>query len=347
MKDGKSLRVLLCLLAALAMAAPAFSGGQKKVPAAEKAEVQEKPIILRLGNVVPPTSSKNLACLKFAELVQNRTKNKIQIQVFPASQLGTEPQLAQSVQINALDIYWGDAGSFDSFVPELAVWNAPMLFKDDRHWDAVVWGPIFDKMADNLLQKAGLRTIGRMWMGNRYVLTVKKPVNNVVDLTGLKIRVPEIPMFVAAFKALGATPTPIAYADVYMALQQGVVDGMENPIDLIRAMKFYEVCKYLTAVSWANAVNVLIVNEAVFQRLTPEQKEIIVQAGKESGLYLSELLTKERTENVDFFKSKGMTIIAPEDIQPWLNKLADFPEKNANLWGGNPDLYRQIQRYTY
>ena len=354
MRKRTSARILLGLLVALVVAAPVFSGGQNEAPAAEKAqpgpakaEAQDKPIVLSLANVVPPTSSKNLSCLKFAELVQNRTKGKIQIQVFPASQLGTEPQLAQSVQMGALDIYWGDAGSFDSFVPGLSVWNAPMLFKNDKHWDAAVWGPIFDGMAKDLLDKAALRIIGRMWMGERYVLTVKKPVNSVEDLAGLKIRVPEIPMFVSAFRALGATPTPIAYSEVYMALTQGVIDGMENPIDLIRSMKFYEVCKYLTMVSWANAVNVLVINESVYQKLTPEQQEIVVQAGRESGLYLSELLSKERTENVEFFESKGMTILRPQDIQPWLQKVADFPEKNANLWGGNPDLYRQIQNVKY
>lgn len=306
----------------------------------------QKATILRLGNVVPATSSKNLACLKFAELVQNRTGNKIQIHVFPASQLGTEPQLAQAVQMGAIDLYWGDAGSFDSYVPEMAIWNAPLIFKDAKHWDAVVWGPIFDRMADQLFNKAGLRTIGRMWMGDRYILTVKKPVQTPADIGNLKIRVPEIPMFVAAYKDLGAIPTPVAYADTYMALAQGVVDGMENPDGLIRSMKFYEVCKNLTLVPVVNAVNVLIVNESVFQKLTPEQQKIFIQAGKESGSYLSQLMIKETDENLKFFQSQGVNIIRPP-IEPWLNKMKDFPKKNAKLWGGNEDLYYQIQNYKY
>lgn len=307
---------------------------------------QEKPVILRLGNVVPATSTKNLANLKFSELVQARTKNMVQVHVFAGSQLGNEMDLAQGAQMGTLDLFWGDAAAYASFVKEFNVFNAPLVFKDAKHWDAVVNGPIFDGLASQLLQKAGVRILGRYWMGERYVLTRNKPVYTPDDIKGLKIRVPDIPMYTASFRALGAIPTPINYAEVYLSLQQGVVDGMENPVGLIASMKFYEVAKYLTLVPWNNAVNVLVINDSAFRKLKPEYQKVLQDAGKESSKYLEELMTKETDECLKLFESKGVKLLQPKDVSPWLAAVKDFPQKYGDLWG-RPDLYFEIQNYKH
>jgi tripartite ATP-independent transporter DctP family solute receptor len=306
----------------------------------------EKATILRLAHVVPATSTKNLANLKFSELVQNRTKNQVQVHVFPGGQLGNEMDLAQGAQMGTLDLFWGDVAVYASHVKEFNVFNAPLVFKNTTHWGAVVKGPIFDGLTDQLLKKAGLRVLARHWMGERYVLTRSKPVATPDDIRGLKIRVPDIPMYTSSFKALGAIPTPINYSEVYLSLQQGVVDGMENPVGLIRAMKFYEVAKYLTLVPWNNAVNVLAVNESVFQRLKPEQQKILLEAGRESEPYLEDLMTKEQDECLKLFESKGVKLIQPKDLSPWLAAVKDFPQKNGDMWG-RPALYTEIQNYKY
>jgi tripartite ATP-independent transporter DctP family solute receptor len=306
----------------------------------------EKPTILRLAHVVPATSTKNLANLKFSELVQGRTKNQVQVHVFPGSQLGNEMDLAQGAQMGTLDLFWGDVAVYASHVKEFNVFNAPLVFKDTKHWGAVVKGPVFDALAEQLLKKAGLRVLARHWMGERYVLTRTKPVATPDDIKGLKIRVPDIPMYTSSFKALGAIPTPINYSEVYLSLQQGVVDGMENPVGLIRAMKFYEVAKYLTLVPWNNAVNVLVVNESVFQRLKPEHQKILIEAGKESEPYLEDLMTKEQDECLKLFESKGVKLIQPKDLSPWLAAVKDFPQKHGDMWG-RPALYNEIQSYKY
>lgn len=306
----------------------------------------DKPIILRLGNVIPPTSGKNLSCLKFSEIVQKKTKNKVQVQVFPASQLGNEEDIVQGVVMGSIDLHWGDAGAFSSWIKEFNVFNAPLLFKDMNHWDAVVNGPIFDSLVSRLEKEIPVKVLGRYWMGERYILTRSKPVYTPEDLKGLKIRVPTYGMFVPGYKALGANPTPINYAEVYMALQQGVVDGMENPVGLIRGMKFYEVAKYLTTIPVINAVNVLTVNKQSFDKLPPEYQKILVEAGPESSKYLEELMTKEMTENLTFFQEKGVNVLKPKDIDAWSAKLKGFPEKYGELWG-QPDLYYEIQNYKY
>ena len=306
------------------------------------AEAGEKPIVLRLANVVPATSTKNIACLRFAELVARDTKNAIQVQVFPASQLGNERDLAQGVLLATIDMFWGDAAAFASQVKEFNVFNSPFLFRDLKHWNAVVWGPIFDDLVARLEKAAPAKVVGRMLMGDRYILTRNKPVKTPDDLKGLKIRVPDIPMYTSSFKALGAIPTPINYAEVYVALQQGVVDGMENPSGLIRGMKFYEVTKYLTLLGWSNAVNVLVVNGDVFKRLTPEHQRAILNAGRESSKYLEELMVNEEQENLDFFKKQGMTLVSVDNPDAWYGKVRNFPKEHGDLWG-TPDLYTRIQ----
>ncbi len=307
---------------------------------------KDKPSVLRLGNVIPPTSGKNLSCLKFSEIVQKSTKNKVHVQVFPASQLGNEEDIVQGVVMGSIDIHWGDASAYSSWVKEFNVFNAPLLFKDMDHWEAVVRGPIFDDLVDQLEKKIPVKVLGRYWMGERYILTREKPVYTPGDLKGLKIRVPTYGMFVPGYKALGANPTPINYSEVYMALQQGVVDGMENPVGLIRGMKFYEVTKYLTTIPVINAVNVLVINKSAFSKLPADFQKIVVDAGEESSRYLEELMTKEMKENLTFFESKGVQVLKPKDIDGWGAMLKGFPEKYGELWG-KPDLYYEIQSYQY
>jgi tripartite ATP-independent transporter DctP family solute receptor len=307
---------------------------------------KDKPIVLKLGNVVPPTSSKNLSCLKFSELVQKMSKNQIQVQVFPGSQLGNEEDIVQGVVMGSIDMHWGDISAYSSWVKEFNVFNAPLLFKNNQHWDAIVHGPIFEGLVNTLYKKAPVKILGRYWMGERYILTRDKPVYTPDDLKGLKIRVPTYGMFVPGYKALGANPTPINYGEVYMALQQGVVDGMENPVGLIRGMKFYEVTKYLTLMPVVNGVNVLVINRDVFEKLSPEHQAILEEAGKESSKYLEEQMTKEQEENLEFFKKEGLQILEPKDLPAWMAKLKGFPEEYGHLWG-TPELYYQIQNFQY
>ena len=307
----------------------------------------EKPLVLNLALVMPPDSDKNRCCIKFAELVQNKTDGMIQVEIFPAGQLGNEEQIAQGVQMGSVELAFVASEMYSSYVPELAVFGTPLIITSDEKWDAVMWSPIVDKMVDKLTKVAGVRIIGRWWMDQRFILTTKKPVYTPADLAGLKIRVPQMIAYTATIEALGATPTPIPYDSVYMALSQGVIDGMENPSGLIRSMKFYEVCKYLTKVPILNSLAVLVINESTFQQLTPIQKEILIEAANEAGEYLSKIITEERQDNFNFFEEQGMKIIEVESFEPWLDKIKDFPEKYNEIWGGDVDLYYQILNFEY
>jgi tripartite ATP-independent transporter DctP family solute receptor len=301
-------------------------------------------INLKLAHVVPPDSTKDKANKRFAELVKQYTNGAVAIDVFPGGQLGNERDLAQGVLLGTIDIFWGDAGVFSSHVKEMNVFNTPFLFRDLAHWKSVVRGPIMDELVSELEQKTGTAIVGRMQMGERYILTRNKRVETPADLKGLKIRVPDVPMYTSSFKALGATATPIAFNEVYISLQQGVIDGMENPDGLIRGMKFFEVTKYLTRPGWSNAVNILVINGNAWKRLSPQQQEVARKAGEEASLYLDVLMAEEVADNLSYFKQQGMTIVDIPDMGPWLAQVSDFPQEFGQLWG-TPGLYGKIQGY--
>lgn len=307
-------------------------------PAAQAAE----PIALKLGHVVPPKSSKDLANIRFAEEVAKCTNKSVRVDVFPGGQLGKEADLAQAVALGTVDLFWGDAATFSPFVKELNVFNTPFLFRDVAQWKTVVRGPIGDDLVRRLEAKSPVKILGRMQMGDRYILTTKKPVRVPADLEGLKIRVPDVPMYTASFAALGAKATPIAFSEVYVSLQQGVIDGMENPTGLIRGMKFYEVTKYLTKLPWSNSVNFLVVNKNTYNKLNATQKNCLAQAGTVASEHLDTLIQAEEEDNMKFFKSHGMEIIEVKDPAPWLARVKDFPKQYGSNWG-TPDLYTRIQ----
>ncbi|MES2787353.1 MAG: TRAP transporter substrate-binding protein [Pseudomonadota bacterium] len=300
------------------------------------------PITLKLAHVVPPKSSKDLANIRFAELVGKCTNGTVKVEVFPGGQLGKEADLAQAVALGTVDLFWGDAATFSPFVKELNVFNTPFLFKDVKQWKTVVRGPIGDDLVQRLEAKSAVKILGRMQMGDRYILTSKKPVRVPADLAGMKIRVPDVPMYTASFAALGAKATPIAFSEVYVSLQQGVIDGMENPSGLIRGMKFYEVTKYLTHMAWSNSVNFLAVNKTVFNKLNAAQKTCMTQAGAQASEHLDTLIQAEEEDNLKFFKEKGMEIVEVKDPAPWINQVKDFPKQYGSNWG-TPDLYTRIQ----
>lgn len=300
------------------------------------------PIVLKLAHVVPPQSTKDLANHRFAELVDKCTKGAVKVEVYPGGQLGKEADLAQAVALGTVHLFWGDAATFSPFVKELNVFNTPFLFRDVQQWKTVVRGPIGDDLVKRLESKSPVKILGRMQMGDRYILTVKKPVRVPADLEGLKIRVPDVPMYTASFAALGAKATPIAFSEVYVSLQQGVIDGMENPTGLIRGMKFFEVTKYLTHLPWSNSVNFLAVNKAVFNKLSPAQQACMTEAGAQASEHLDALIQAEEEDNMKFFRTKGMEVIEVKDSGPWIAKVKDFPKKYGTQWG-TPDLYTRIQ----
>src|SRR6187549_232417 len=179
-----------------------------------------------------------------AEEIKKRSNGRLDIEVFPASTLGKETDINQALSLGTVDIiYTGMAFAGRQF-PPMSIASGPFIFRDYAHWQHFREGPVFREVAKGYEDKSGHKIVGYTYYGQRH-LTANKMVQKPEDMKGMKLRVPDAPLFVMFPRAVGANPTPIAFAEVYMALQNGTVDAQENPLPTIDAKKFYEVQKYI------------------------------------------------------------------------------------------------------
>ncbi len=226
-------------------------------------------IVLRFAHTIATEDAMHLATVEFAKKVAQRTGNAVQIEVFSGGQLGNDTKILEAVKLGAIDLVMTGNPFFSSFAPEMNVLDLPYLFRDYEHAYKVVDGPIGAELL-RAVERNGMKGIGSLEIGFRNVTNSKRPVRVPDDMKGLKIRTTPNPAHLLAFRLLGANPVPMAFTEVYLALKTGTVDGQENPITLIQAMKFYEVQKYLSLTQHAYTVANVVMNAKRYAGLTPD-----------------------------------------------------------------------------
>jgi tripartite ATP-independent transporter DctP family solute receptor len=270
--------------------------------------------VLKLGNVQPPTMIVQKGLKYFADSVYKRTNGEIEIQVFPSSQLGTEQEILEGVQLGTIHMFEGSTGAAGRFLPELEAFAGPFLWKDLHHMLNVTRGAIGEHLNKRLIKSNGMRILDMGWLfGHRNLTTKNKAVYKPADVKGLKIRVQPTTIYLEMIRAMGGSPTPIDWKEVYMSLQTGVVDGQENPIGVIYSAKLNEVQNYLMLTQHITQNQIVIINEQVFKSLTPEQKKIIQNAAVEAGDYQNALIERGAKEDLEKLKAAGMNVIGPEE----------------------------------
>jgi tripartite ATP-independent transporter DctP family solute receptor len=280
--------------------------------------------VLKLGNVQAPGVGVQKGLQHFADLVRERTGGAVEVRVFPASQLGTEQEILEGVQLGTIDMYEGSAAAVGRFLPQLEALACPFLWRSPEGMVQTVRGPVGEELSRALLEKRGMRILDLGWIfGVRHLTTTRTPVKTPEDLKGLKIRVQPDAIYLATIRAMGASPTPIDAKEVYTSLQTGVVDGQENPISNIYQRKFHEVQKYLVLTGHITQDQVIIVNEAAYQRLTPEQQDVLARAAYEAGDFQNGLVAKAEAEDLGKLKAAGMAVIEPD--------IAVFREATAGV----------------
>jgi len=234
-------------------------------------------------------------------------------------------------------------GLLSRLVPAWGLIAGEYVFKSVDTMFSVLNGPIGDDIKDRLLKKRGVRTLGIGYLGKRHV-TANKPITRPEDLKGFKIRIPNIPLRKASFVALGASPTPMAFSEVYLALQQGVVDGQENPLAQIVTMKFYEVQKYLILTGHALNPEILLMNEKTFQSLSQAQQTTLLKGAKVYEKSSFEEFKTLRSELLDKVLDGGMIVMKP-DLEPFREAVKDVPYQFEDRWGkGLYDRVLQAQK---
>lgn len=263
---------------------------------------------LKFAHTMSISDTMHQGVLKFAELVKTKSNGQLEIAVYPAGQLGNDSQILQGVRIGSIDIAMTGNPFHTTFEPSLNVLDLPFLLKDFSHAYQVFDGPIGQELLSRL-EKHNIKGLGFMEIGFRNLTNSKRPVKEPADIKGLKIRVTPNPAHVAAFKLLGAIPTPMPFTEVYMALKTGAVDGQENPTTLIHGQKFYEVQKYMSITMHAYTVSEVSMNFKKFQSLSSGHQKILLEALKEAAVYHRKLNRDLEDKLLKEMEEKGLQVI--------------------------------------
>jgi tripartite ATP-independent transporter DctP family solute receptor len=301
----------------------------------------EKQMVIKVAHVHVPEHPTSIGCLRFAKLIEERTKGQVKVQVYPTSQMGNERELYEALMMGTLEMGSISTSSIASFSRESGVWDLPYVFRDSGHAYRVLDGPVGNKVNEFALKKTGVRFIGYFENGWRHMTNKTRPINKPEDLNGLKIRAMSAPVMIETIRALGANPVPVAWGETYMALQQGVADGQENPHVNTYGAKLYEVQKYVSLTGHVYNPQAFCVNDKFYQGLpadlrkliTTTATEVIEQARRESQELDSDYLKK--------LVDKGMIVNTPPSLSPFRAKGKAVYDKFAAQIGG-PELINEI-----
>jgi tripartite ATP-independent transporter DctP family solute receptor len=243
-----------------------------------------------------------------AEEIKKRSNGKFDISVFPASTLGKETDINQGMTLGTVDMIISGPSFAARSYPRLGIAYYPFIFRDADHLIAYSKSDVFNEMVEGYRQKTGIQILAYTYYGARQT-TAQKPFNDCAGMKGIKIRVPDVPAYTATPKACGANPTPIAFAEVYLALQNGTVDAQENPLTTIEAKKFFEVQKAIMMTG--HIVDGLTTQVAphVWNTLSAAEKAMFTEVAREAAARSTADIKKRESELVDEFKKKGLTVV--------------------------------------
>jgi tripartite ATP-independent transporter DctP family solute receptor len=296
----------------------------------------------RFAHTINPADAQNLAVEQFVKKVAERTNNAVQIQVFPAGQLGNDMQILDGVKLGTIDIGMTGNPFFTTIVPELNLFDLPYLFRNFDHAYKVLDGPIGAEVRQ-LLEKHGMKPIGILEIGFRNVTNNKHQVKVPEDLKGLRLRTTPNPAHIQAFRLLGANPVPMPITEVYLALSTGTVDGQENPIAHIYDMKFYEVQKYLSLTYHAYTAANVVMNLKKYQELKPEHQKILQASLLEATNWERKLNRELDGKALAKMKAAGMQIEENPDREAFRKIVAD-PTADEYVKKFGRDLLDQVRK---
>jgi tripartite ATP-independent transporter DctP family solute receptor len=281
------------MLALAAMVLPSLSLAQQK---------------LKWAHVYESAEPYHTESVWAAEEIKKRSKGKFDIQVFPASSLGKETDLNQGLTLGSVDIVIGGPSFAARSYPRFGIAYYPFIFRDGDHLLAYSKSPLFQEMVVEFRNKSGIQVTAYTYYGARHT-SAQKPFSQCADIKGLKIRVPDAPAYTATWQACGANPTPIAFAEVYLALQNGTVDAQENPLTTIEAKKFFEVQKSIMLTGHIVDGLVTMVAPHVWSTLNPAEQKIFTEVMQEAAARASAKVKKREAELIDIFKKKGLQVV--------------------------------------
>jgi tripartite ATP-independent transporter DctP family solute receptor len=264
---------------------------------------------IKIGYALAPDSHYGVAAQEFEEAVLAETGDQFEFTHFPSSGLGGEREVIEGLQIGTVEATIVSSGTLANFVPETGVFDIPFLFRDLDHARAVLDGPIGQDILGKF-DAVGLKGLAWGEQGFRHITNNRNPIETPADVEGLKIRTMENPVHLRAFNAMGAAPTPMAWPEVVSSLQQGVIDGQENPLSVIVSVKLDEVQEYLTLSGHVYSPAMLLVSKPFWDGLDDSQKAAFEKAAAEAVSAMRGYVDEVETTGVETLKERGMTVNA-------------------------------------
>lgn len=298
-------------------------------------------VTLRVTHEMAPQDAINIAAIRFAERVAERTGGAVDVRVFPAAQLGHDNDTLEQIKAGAdLIVITNPGGAAPAEVPDLSVLDGPYLYDDFADYRRLVKSDWFKSMTQQLEEKAGLKLLAANWLfGVRHILA-DRPIRNAEDMAGLKIRIPPLEMWVETFKALDANAQTINFGEAYTALSSGTVDAIESPLESLYAAKFWEVKKVISTTGHFTNWIAPIMSAKVFNALPAETQQILLEEAEIAG----EIITALTLDREQGFKEKleagGVTFVTDVD-RASLQEKSKAAYSNIQAW--SPGLYDTVR----
>jgi len=313
------------------------SNTQKQQPKAEP-EYQ-----FRLGHVNTADHPYQLGAEKFKQLVEERSGGRIQIDIFPNSQLGNARDQIEGLQLGTIHFYVGSVAPAANFAPKLNALGLPYLFRDRDHAFKVLDGEIGQELTVELAGK-GIEHLSFWENGWRNMTNNVRQIKTADDVKGLKIRVQEAPAYVALINALGGTPVPLSLSELYTALEQNVVDGQENPLPQIYQNKFYEVQKYLSLTRHTYDAAIFLASKNMMDRLPADLQAVIREAAKEAGAYERQVALDLEQEMLALLRQTNIEIEENPDLDSFRTAVEPvYTELRDSIDQALVDKIRNVQ----
>jgi tripartite ATP-independent transporter DctP family solute receptor len=296
---------------------------------------------LKFAHVYETSEPFHTEALWAAAEIAKRTNNKYQVDVFPASALGNEQQIAQAMPLGTIDMAYIGASFVGATYKPISIVNAPYIWRNIDHHTAFTKSPLMGELMDGYFKQTGHKIVALTYYGARHT-TANKALNKPEDMKGMKLRVPQAPMYMMYARAVGANPTPIAFAEVYLALQNKTVDGQENPLPTIQAKKFYEVQSHINLTGHILDNLMTTIGSPLWNKLTPQEREIFEQVYQQAAAKAGAAIRDSEAKLVAWFKQQNKAVVTP-DLAAFRGAAMKIHNDAAMGAVWTKDLYDRLQ----
>lgn len=290
-------------------------------------------IVITFAHMNATNDPIGLTAEKFKELVEAKVGDQVEMRVHPAGQLGDDKQNVEGMKLGTVHVTMSNPDMLSNLVPEYVVFALPYMFRDWRHVEMAMDGEVGKALDKMLVDKEGIRNLAWLHNGFRNMATRTKPIYTMADFKGVKFRSPEIPVYIKMFQAIGATPTPIPWPEVYSAMKQGIVDGMETTPTGFVGAKIYEVAQYVIQTNHLYTAANILISERYYRGLPANVRKAIDDSAREIVPWQRQMVIQMSNETFGILRKEGMTIMEFDNtelrqaVQPvWVELTARAPK---------------------